>query len=85
MTCVLRLNGSKSSVKLLLENSSLTPDNVFEEGLTLLVSDGSLHDLEGQIQDAILYLKKNGKEIGKLCNRFGIEGRCLDFAIAQSD
>lgn len=85
MTCTLALHGSKTAIKSFLENSSLTPDNVYEEHFVLLPSNRSLHDFEAQIQDVILYLKENGQEIGELKTRFGLEYERLDFAIAQSD
>ncbi len=85
MTCTLVIHGSETAIKSFLENSTLTPDNVYETHFVLLPSDRSLYDFEDQIQDVILYLRENGQEIRELSTRFGLECDRLDFAIAQSD
>ena len=85
MSCTLIIYGSTTAIKLFLENSDITPDNVYETHFVLLPSNGDLDDFEGQIQDVTSYLRKNGAEIQDLIARFGLECGRLDFALAQSD
>jgi hypothetical protein len=52
-------------------------------GLNINVSDAEFSDLQGQIQDAIVFLKKHNRAIKNLCGYEGVEQVCLDFGIEQ--
>lgn len=54
-------------------------------GLKIDVSDAKLEDLQRQVADAILFLKRNRKELKRLRRFNGVEGACLDFALIKRD
>ena len=54
-------------------------------GLNIDVSEADFDNLEGQIQDAISFLKQHKKELERLRKFPGVEGLALDFGIAKRD
>ncbi len=54
-------------------------------GLKISVSDAEFEDLQVQVADAISFLKRNRKELKRLCRFTGVEGACLDFALSKRD
>lgn len=54
-------------------------------GLNINVSDAEFSDLQGQIQDAMVFLKKHKQAIRNLCEYEGVENVCLDFGIEQRE
>jgi len=83
-----------------LEESSLTPYDVYRKGELRLVTNQQLHESSGlkvevsnaefedwqkQVADAISFLKQNRKELERLCRFPGVEGACLDFALSKRD
>ncbi len=56
-----------------------------KSGLKIDVSEADFDDLKGQVTDAIFFLKRNRKELKRLCRFAGVEGACLDFALIKRD
>lgn len=54
-------------------------------GLNINVSDAEFSDLQGQIQDAIVFLKKHKQAVKKLCQYDGVEDVRLDFGSVQRE
>jgi len=56
-----------------------------KSGLNVSVSEADFADLQGQIEDAISFLKQNKSELKRLRQFLGVEGVCLDFGIKKRD
>ena len=92
--CVLRVDGSKFNVGQFLTESNLKPCMVYHKGkyrfptskrkettsgMNIVVSDTEGDKIKKQIKDAILFLKKNKRELNRLKGYPGVESLCLDF------
>ena len=54
-------------------------------GLHIVVSEADFDNMQGQIQDAISFMKHHQAELERLCKFPGVEGSYLDFGIAKRD
>lgn len=50
-------------------------------GVRLVVSEAEFTELAEQIEDAIVFFRKNHNEIGQLTSQSGVEGAVLDFGV----
>ena len=56
-----------------------------QSGFNLNASNAEFSELQKQIDDAILFLRSNEKELVRLRDFPGVEGMCLDFGIEERD
>ncbi len=54
-------------------------------GLHVEISEADFDNLQGQIEDAISFMKQHKSELERLCKFPGVKGVCLDFGIAKRD
>jgi len=94
--CVLRLSSKDYSFKLLIENTELSLFSVFDSGedrgsvkprvceenfATLRVSDKEWNDIQGQIEDAISFFKRNKNHLVELFGQVKDLNASLDFPV----
>jgi hypothetical protein len=97
--CVLRADGENFAIDRFLKNSSLKPIWVYNKGnsdsrnriyqssgFNVAVSDADFDNLQSQIGDALIFLKKENEELKRLIKFENVEGVSIDFPIgAPSD
>jgi hypothetical protein len=80
ISCTVYLKGEQRSP------ASKSRGNVNKSsGLRIDVSEAAFDDVQGQIRDAVSFLKRNEAELRRLCKFPGVEGVTLDFGIAMRD
>ncbi len=92
--CVLRAIGDTLQPEEFLQESTLSPCNVFikgerkshnyvweTSGITIVVSEDCGDNLHQQVQDAIEFLRANRKEIIRLRRFAGLQEMELDFGV----
>ncbi len=99
MSCIFHVGGVDFDIDACLRECRFDPCGVYRKGEThgkrgrirahsgfdIDVSQADWDDLNGQVADAIRFLKANRAELRKLMDFPGIEGRTLDFPIWQRD
>jgi hypothetical protein len=97
--CVLRARGSSFAVDEFLAASSLQPITVFHRGekqspksrpmtgsgFHTDVSAADFSNLQGQIADAVQFVKQNQDELARLVGFPGVENVSVDFGIEERD
>jgi hypothetical protein len=94
-SCVLRISGRTFDPDIFLSKSRMKPDRTFhkgedrplgkkvkESGFTVLVSDAEGDNFEKQIDDAIIFLRKNKSELLKL-KRYKSLDALMDFGVFE--
>lgn len=94
--CVLKIYSEKESFKAYAENTNLPVYSTYEKGdyknklknvlrteyrISFDVSDREWDDLEGQIEDTILFLEKHFDELKELMTAHSISEAYLDFPL----
>jgi len=98
LSCILRAAGDGFTVDTFLASTSLVAYDVFRRGepktsatqfktsgINIEVSATDFNDLEGQVEDAIRFLKSNREELKRLRRFQGVEDVRLDFAVEAKD
>jgi hypothetical protein len=92
--CVLRADGKNFAVDRFLKNSSLKPVLIYykgnsdgckgiyqSSGFNVAVSDADFDNLQSQISDALIFLKKENAELKRLIEFENVEGASIDFPV----
>jgi len=81
--CVLRVSGKKFNPAKYLATSSLKPYSMFRSGggFNVDVSRSSWENLAGQVDDAIVFLKKHRRTLARLRSIPEVEDIRLDFPL----
>jgi hypothetical protein len=97
--CVLRAAGVGFRVDEFLQSSPFTPCDVYRRGeprgrggrlhekagFTVVVSNASGDELDGQVEDALRFLRHNQWEVSRLLSYEGVEEATLDFGVRQKN
>lgn len=96
--CILRAIGKEFTVDEFLKESYLQPCLVYHKGerrlkdslwkvngFNVSVGEAELGDLEGQVQDAIVFLRRHKSELQNLQKYNGVDRVFLDFALVQEN